>query len=371
MKTINVPFGKRSYTITAASGLLSHPESVLDHLDLTGKSVLVSHPELMALFGDDLLAHLKDYGLDIHGITVPSGEGTKNIATLERICSRMVELECDRSSVMFALGGGVIGDLTGFTASVFMRGIPYVQIPTTLLAMTDSSVGGKTGVNLTHGKNLIGTFKQPEAVLIDPELLRTLPPREIISGLGEIIKYGAIRDAGFLQYAVEHLDQIIHLSDGLVIEYVIQQACRIKADIVSADERECGLRRILNFGHTVGHALEAVTSFSRFRHGEAVCWGMAAATEISREMNLMPNDQAVWLNQLIQNLPLPSLEGISAEEVSSAVRKDKKNLRGRLHWVLLERIGQTVIRENIPDDLVLSVIKRLIAHAGGSESFTG
>src|SRR5580704_1484418 len=269
----------------------------------------------------------------------PGGETRKRLAELETLAERMMELGADRSSVVVAFGGGIVNDVGGFLAATFMRGIPVIQVPTTLLAQVDAAVGGKTGVNLASGKNLIGSFHQPLAVLIDPDVLATLPSREYRAGLYEIIKCGVIRDAELFRLLDESAEAVL-AQHSEVVERVIADAVRIKAEVVSADEREGDLRRILNFGHTVGHALEAETGYTRFLHGEAVAFGMRAASALAeRTGNLASVDRASIERVIGKYGPVPSLGGVTAPRLAARLMADKKTIQGNVHFVLPVKIG--------------------------------
>ena len=273
MKSVQVTLGSRSYPIHVKSGLLKQTASILSDQNHGQKWVLISQYNLMDLFGFDLMTVLNESGFNCYFITLPVGEASKSLNEFSRVISQMVEFGCDRKTTILALGGGVVGDVSGFVASSFMRGIDYYQIPTTLLAMVDSAIGGKTGINIAEGKNLVGAIYQPKGVLIDPVILKSLSKEEVMAGLGEVIKYGAIWDKAFLIDISTWLEDI----DSFPFEDAIRKSCKIKAEVVSKDEREGDLRRILNFGHTIGHALESHLGYGKIRHGEAVALGMKCA----------------------------------------------------------------------------------------------
>ncbi|HTP86812.1 MAG TPA: 3-dehydroquinate synthase [Bryobacteraceae bacterium] len=287
----------------------------------------------------------------------PGGEVNKRLASLEALAEQMVALRADRASVIIAVGGGIVTDVAGFLAAVFMRGIPVIQVPTTLLAQVDASVGGKTGVNLHSGKNLIGNFHQPLAVLIDPLVLASLPDREYCAGLFEIIKCGIIADAGLFDVLRAERKAILDQKPD-VLERIISDSVRIKAEVVTADEKESGLRRILNFGHTFAHALEAETEYERFLHGEAVGWGMQAATELSRLEGVLAEPDAVAIQECIDSFHgVPPLDGIDPACIAARLRSDKKTVGGRIHFVLAERIGATRVTADVRDENVLAAIR--------------
>ncbi|MBI3471874.1 MAG: 3-dehydroquinate synthase [Candidatus Solibacter usitatus] len=292
---------------------------------------------------------------------LPGGEDHKRLAPLEALAGQMVERGGDRSSLVIAFGGGIVNDMAGFLAAIFMRGIPVVQIPTTLLAQVDAAIGGKTGVNLAAGKNLIGSFHQPLAVLIDPALLDTLPEREYRAGLFEVLKHGVIRSQELFRVMAERSPEVLARVPD-VVDFMIADSVRIKAEVVSADEREGGLRRILNFGHTIGHALEAETAYSRFLHGEAVAFGMQAAVRLAESArHLSPDDSACIRAAIRRYGPLPPLDGIPAESLLRRLGSDKKTVQGKVHFVLPTRIGQVTVVSGIEDALVLNAIRAALA----------
>lgn len=287
----------------------------------------------------------------------PGGEPRKRLAEVETLAEQMVEAGGDRSSLIVAFGGGIVGDLAGFLAAIFMRGIPVVQVPTTLLAQVDAAVGGKTGANLVGGKNLIGSFHQPLAVWIDPEVLRTLPEREYRAGLYEIVKCGVIRDAALFDVLEQCSDAVLR-QDPAVVDRVIAEAVRIKAEVVTADEREGDLRRILNFGHTFGHALEAETKYERLLHGEAVAWGMRAATILAERLGHLTTADAARIDATIARYgPIPKLDGISAANLAARLKSDKKTIGGKIHFVLPVKIGEVGIFAGIDEKLVSDSIE--------------
>ncbi len=295
-----------------------------------------------------------------HVIFFSGGESKKRLSEIEAMAEQMVVAGADRTSVVVAFGGGIVNDTGGFLAAIFMRGIPVIQVPTTLLAQVDAAVGGKTGVNLVSGKNLLGSFHQPLAVLIDPDVLRTLPEREYRAGLYEIIKCGVIRDANLFRLLDEGIANVL-AQDPSTVERIIADAVRIKAEVVSADEREGGLRRILNFGHTVGHALEAETKYSRFLHGEAVAFGMRAATLLAKNVSNLNASDAASIDHVIAKYgPIPPLNGISAKSLADRLVSDKKTIQGKVHFVLPVKIGEVTVVSGIDDRLVLESIQAVL-----------
>src|ERR1700691_334360 len=318
-----------------------------------GKLFVVTTADVWQLHG----ASLKT-SLNAHVLIFPGSEPRKRLAEVEALAEQMVEAGADRSSAILAFGGGIVGDLAGFLAAIFMRGIPVIQIPTTLLAQVDAAVGGKTGVNLVSGKNLLGSFHQPLAVLIDPDVLATLPEREYRAGLYEIIKCGVIRDANLFRILDEGIGSVL-AKDPAIVERIIADAVRIKAEVVSADEREGGLRRILNFGHTVGHALEAETQYNQFLHGEAVAFGMRVATVLAERVTDLKD--AADIDRVIVNYgPIPSLKGISASNLAQRLVSDKKTIQGNVHFVLPTKIGEVTVVSGIEDRVVLESIQAVL-----------
>lgn len=290
----------------------------------------------------------------------PGGEPRKRLAEVEILADQMAARGADRSSLIIGFGGGILTDVAGFLGAIFMRGIPVIQVPTTLLAQVDAAVGGKTGVNLVAGKNLIGSFHQPLHVLIDPAVLDTLPEREYRAGLFEVIKHGVIADAGLFDLMHHRSDQVL-AHDAATLDRMISDSVRIKAEVVSEDEKEGGRRRILNFGHTFGHALEAETGYSRFLHGEAVAWGMKAAGALARMAGILkPRDEQRIIECIEAYGPLPSLEGIDADRLASRLKGDKKTIQGRVHFVLPDKIGQVRVYSDIGNDAALAAIEQAL-----------
>jgi 3-dehydroquinate synthase len=320
----------------------------------TSKLFLVTTEDVWQLYGSKIQAQFHDGELTV--LFFPGGEPNKKLAALEQLAEEMSEHGADRKSLVIGFGGGIVTDVSGFLAAVFMRGVPVLQIPTTLLAQVDAATGGKTGVNLRNGKNLIGSFHQPLAVLIDPDVLSTLPEREYRAGLFEVIKCGVIRDRALFDLFSERPTEILSLQPQLV-EQLIAAAVRIKAEVVSADEKEGDLRRILNFGHTVGHAIEAETEYARFLHGEAVAWGMAVATELAVILGILPRTEASRVQEVIFRFgPLPPAGDLDADRLLERLGKDKKTLGGVVHFVLPTAIGQVKIVPNVERTAVRKAI---------------
>jgi 3-dehydroquinate synthase len=323
------------------------------------KWVIFSQNEIISLYGNSLYKGLKSAEFQVELVVLPNGEKAKYLNELEGIFSQLISMGCDRSSTFLALGGGVVGDATGFIAASFMRGVDYIQIPTTLLAMVDSSIGGKTGVNLPDGKNLVGAIWQPKAVVIDIELLKSLQEREITSAMGEVLKYGAILDRNFFEVVAENLNDILNLSKPELLTEVIGRCAKLKADVVVEDEREGGKRRILNFGHTIGHALETHFGFETLRHGEAVAYGMLAAGKLSNEDGRLEIEDFGLLQTTIKKLPLPKLPEFDAENILKIMQRDKKVKDRKINFVLLEAIGKTVIVDSIEKESIIKAMESL------------
>jgi 3-dehydroquinate synthase len=341
-------------TIWIGEGLADRLPSLLDAHQVGARRFIVSSPVIWRLHGPQL-----QRALGGEPILVPDGERYKNLQSVSRIYEALIRAGADRGSAIVALGGGVIGDTAGFAAATFLRGIAVAHVPTTLLAQVDSSIGGKVGVNHALGKNLIGAFHQPAVVAIDPLLLRTLPRREFRSGLYEVVKYGMIASRTLFD-RVAHHTKAIFARDPAVLVPAIVESCRIKADVVSKDEREGGLRRILNYGHTVGHALEAITKYRRFRHGEAIAYGMLAAADLAAARGALADRERQALSQLITQLgPLPPVADLPVSEALDAIRRDKKVVNGRLHYVIAIEIGATMTLDDVTEEELRAVLVRL------------
>ena len=359
MQPISVPLQNRSYPIWIEKGLLTNLPELLKPMNQGQKWVIFSQNEIISLYGNSLYKGLKSAGFQVELVVLPNGEKAKSLNELEGIFSQLIGMDCDRSSTFLALGGGVVGDATGFIAASFMRGVDYIQIPTTLLAMVDSSIGGKTGVNLPDGKNLVGVIWQPKAVVIDIELLKSLQEREITSAMGEVLKYGAILDRNLFEVVAENLNDILNLSKPELLTEVIGRCAKLKADVVVEDEREGGKRRILNFGHTIGHALETHFGFETLRHGEAVAYGMLAAGKLSNEDGRLEIEDFELLQTTIKKLPLPKLPEFDAENILKIMQRDKKVKDRKINFVLLEAIGKTVIVDSIEKESIIKAMESL------------
>ena len=355
---VKVELGSRSYDILIGLGSLSDCHKHIKRLFSSGSLFMISDDNCFDLIGHDLIRLLAENGLSVRSVVFPMGEGSKNLRTVENISSELAQKGADRHSVIIALGGGVTGDIAGFVASIYMRGIPFVQIPTTLLAQVDSSVGGKTGVDLKEGKNLVGTFYQPSLVIIDIGVLATLPPKELRNGLSEVIKYGAIWDADFFSYLEDNIKGCIGLEPEAIME-VVRRSCEIKAEVVSSDEREAGLRRILNFGHTFGHAIEAASNF-QISHGEGVSIGMVAASRLSNMKGLLSDNELERMINLItaMGLPVELPSYLNIDDVISRIKYDKKSRGGDIHFVLLKRIGDTLITPDVSNNEIKTALSK-------------
>ena len=341
---ICMDLAEHSYEVIVQDGLLDRIGEFLVPFKLGPQTVVVTNPVVKRHYGARVVHSLRAVGLKPTVLALPDGERTKSLKSVAMVLNALLRRRYERKAWLVALGGGVIGDLAGFAASIYLRGIPFVQVPTTLVAQVDSSIGGKTGVNHLLGKNLIGTFYQPKLVLIDPSALRTLPPREYRAGLAEVIKYGVIADAEFFTFLEQDMDQILKLEPA-ALHRIIRTSCAIKAAVVSADEREGDRRRILNFGHTVGHALETLGSYRRYKHGEAVAIGMVVAARLAERLGLADASVATRIRALTERTRLPSdLPPHSASALIRAMRQDKKVQDRRIHFVLPDRIGHVVVR---------------------------
>lgn len=347
---------QRNYTVVVERGAIASLPEFLPAK--CGRVFVVTERFVWDLHGDRVAEALGGSSFDT--LFFAGGEENKRMSHVEGLAEQMAELGADRSSLVIAFGGGIVTDLGGFLAAIFMRGIPVIQIPTTLLAQVDAAVGGKTGGNLVAGKNLFGSFHQPLAVLIDSRVLSTLPEREYRAGLYEVIKHGVIASEPLFRMMEAGRDAVIAKAPGSV-DHMVAESVRIKAEVVSADERESGLRRILNFGHTFGHALEAETKYTRFLHGEAVAWGMRAATHLARATGMLAEaDSAAILGLLTLYGPIPSVAGIDTGRLQARLVKDKKTVQARIHFVLPVRIGEVVVRADVPEDAVRGAIERAL-----------
>jgi 3-dehydroquinate synthase len=345
MEVINLDLGADSYPIYIGSGLLHDEEILLPHIK--GQQIcVVSNTTVGPIYAKRVKAQLGDRAVDY--IELPDGEQFKTLDSLNRIITHLLENKHERSTTLVALGGGVVGDITGFASACFLRGVNFLQVPTTLLAQVDSSVGGKTGVNHSLGKNMIGAFKQPACVLIDIDTLATLPVRELKAGLAEVIKHGAIRDVAFIDWLEENLDRVQSL-EPVAMSHLVKRNCEIKADVVSADEKESGLRAILNLGHTFGHAIETAMGYGAWLHGEAVAAGCVMAADLSFRMGMLNQSECKRLKALISaaGLPVCPPAQITAEQFVDLMKLDKKASGGRTRFVLLDGLGSATLIDRV------------------------
>lgn len=359
IERVRIDLAERSYEIVIGCGLLNQASSFAD-LPAQGAAVIVSNDTVAPLFADRLAAALDGRFRRVLLIRLPDGEAHKDWPALNMIFDAMLEQACDRDTVLFALGGGVVGDITGFAAACYMRGVPYVQVPTTLLAQVDSSVGGKTAINHARGKNMIGVFNQPLRVVADLDALDTLPQRELVAGLAEVIKYGPIADDGFLAWIEDSLDALL-ARDKRALAHAVRRSCEIKASIVARDEREADLRAILNFGHTFGHAIEAGLGYGQWLHGEAIGCGMVMAAELSARLGLIDSAYSTRIRTLVERAGLPVRgPALGVDRYLALMRVDKKSAAGAIRFVVIAEPGRAELR-GAPDDLVRAVIE---AHVG-------
>ncbi|KQM71293.1 3-dehydroquinate synthase [Xylophilus sp. Leaf220] len=355
---MRIDFGPRSYGIAIGPGLLGAPQTYGD-LPRAGTALIVTNPTVAPLYEARLRAALAPQYAQLHTVSLPDGESHKTWESLNLVFDTLLANACDRKTVLFALGGGVVGDMTGFAAACYMRGVPFVQVPTTLLAQVDSSVGGKTAINHPLGKNMIGAFYQPQLVVCDLDTLRTLPPREISAGLAEVIKYGPIYDMDFFDWIESNVDAL-RACEVDALAYAVRRSCEIKATVVAADERETGLRAILNFGHTFGHAIEAGMGYGNWLHGEGVGCGMVMAAHLSQRLGLVDAAFVERLTALVVRAGLPVVGPVlnaadNAGRYLDLMQVDKKAEGGEIRFVLIDGPGRAVVR-SAPDALVRQVI---------------
>ena len=360
MALLTVHLGKRSYDIVIESGALRQIGGWAAKHATGDRLLVVADENSAALFADAVLTSLNDAGVHADLVVVPPGEESKSLAGAEKIYTAAIQAGLDRDGTLLALGGGVIGDLAGFAAATYLRGVSFLQVPTTLLAQVDSSVGGKVAVNHPLGKNLIGVFYQPRGVLIDPLVLDSLPEREFCSGMAEVLKYGLIADEAFFRRLTDDSAKILQ-RDPALLTAMIADCCRMKAAVVEQDELDKGKRAWLNFGHTVGHAVEAAGNFQRFTHGEAVALGMLAATKLSELEAGLRTGVSEQLQDVLKSYRLPTnFAGAGEQDLLVPMAKDKKRLAGSIHWVLLRRIGQAESIRNIPAESVQKALQVIL-----------
>ena len=358
MLQVNVELKERSYPIRIAAGFLNEPNSYAP-LKAGDKVMIVSNPTIAPHYLATVEKALTKLGCSVDSVLIPDGEKYKNLESLNLIFTALLEKNHNRDTTLIALGGGVIGDIAGYAAASYQRGIRFIQIPTTLLAQVDSSVGGKTAVNHPLGKNMIGAFYQPASVIIDTNTLHTLAKREVSAGLAEVIKYGAIFDEQFFTWLEENIDKLVTL-DQQTLEYCIQRCCQLKADVVARDETEKGDRALLNLGHTFGRAIEAHMGYGNWLHGEGVAVGMLEAAELSRMLGNISESDVARLEKLIARavLPTTSPDGMQPQEYLSYMWRDKKVLAGKLRLILLKALGQAYVTAEATEDQVLAAIEK-------------
>lgn len=366
MQTITVNFAstpsERSYPIHIGNGILSHSEIIVDHLPRK-RAAIVTNTTVAPLYMERLRSVLEGQGVATVPIVLPDGEEHKNWRTLNSIFDALLGHRCERSTPIIALGGGVVGDLAGFAAATYLRGVPFIQIPTTLLAQVDSSVGGKTGINHPLGKNMIGAFYQPRVVLADTATLDTLPERELRAGIAEIIKYGLIRDPGFLEWLEQNMAKIL-IRDADVLVEAIRRSCVNKAEVVQADERESGGRALLNLGHTFGHAIENAMGYGVWLHGEAVAAGTMLAAELSRRMGMIGEAEVERIRKIYAQAGLSAIApALGPEKYLRLMGLDKKVEGGNMRFILLRHIGEAVLHSDVPADILTETLVECTANA--------
>jgi len=351
MQTLRVELGERGYAIHIGEGLLADAGLILPQLDLS-RVAIVTNATVAPLYLEPLTRALSARGVDAVSIVLEDGERYKNWATLNRIYDALLDHRCDRQTTLIALGGGVVGDLAGFAAATFMRGMPFIQIPTTLLAQVDSSIGGKTAINHPRGKNMIGAFYQPRLVLADTKVLESLPRRELSAGLAEVIKHGLIRDRAFFAWLEQNMNKLLACDQG-ALAHAVRRCCEIKAAVVAEDERETGVRALLNFGHTFGHAIESGLGYGEWLHGEAVAAGMVMAADLSRRMGLVAGADVERVIALLKRAGLPvAPPDIAPGRLLELMGADKKAEGGKLRFVLLEGVGAASLQADVPEGVL-------------------
>lgn len=356
MQTLNVDLGERSYPILIGQDLLSQPGLILPHL-AQKQAAIVTNTTVAPIYLEKLAQGLERNGVKVVRIVLPDGEAYKNTETLNQIYDALLTHRCERKTTLIALGGGVIGDLTGFAAATYLRGVPFIQAPTTLLAQVDSSVGGKTGINHPLGKNMVGAFYQPKLVLADTTTLNTLPDRELSSGLAEVIKYGLIRDLAFFEWLEHNMLKLLE-REPTTLAYAIRRSCESKAEVVAADEREGGIRALLNLGHTFGHAIESGMGYGVWLHGEAVAAGSLLAADLSRRLGWITEADVARMRKLFELANLPTRAPVlGVEKYLESMGLDKKVEGGKMRFVLLRAIGSAVVSGEVPDEMLRDTLR--------------
>ena len=356
MQTLTVGLGDRSYPIHIGGGLLGHAELLQPHVPRK-RVAIISNTTVAPLYLEKLQQTLGNAGISSVVVILPDGEKYKNSATLNQIYDSLLKNRCERTTPLIALGGGVIGDMAGYAAATYLRGVPFIQIPTTLLAQVDSSVGGKTGINHPLGKNMIGAFYQPQVVLADTDTLNTLPDKELSAGLAEVIRYGLIRDLPFLEWLEQNIDKL-RARDTAALQYAIARCCRNKAEVVAADERESGERALLNLGHTFGHAIESGMGYGNWLHGESVAAGTIMAADLSQRLGWIGAQDVARIRRLYEQAGLPvAAPGLGADRYLELMGLDKKVEGGKMRFVLLKHVGHAVVYGEAPDKLLRQTLE--------------
>jgi 3-dehydroquinate synthase len=356
MQTLTVGLDDRSYPIHIGSGLLARADLLRPHLH-SQKAAVISNTTVAPLYMEGLRANLQSLGVEVIPVVLPDGEAYKNAETMALIYDALLSNRCERNTTIIALGGGVIGDMTGFAAATYLRGVPFIQVPTTLLAQVDSSVGGKTGINHPLGKNMIGAFYQPQVVLADISTLSTLPDKELRAGIAEVIKYGLIRDLPFFEWLEQNMEKLL-ARDQAVLEYAIARSCRNKAEVVAADERESGERALLNLGHTFGHAIEAGMGYGAWLHGEAVAAGTLLAADLSHRLGWLREEDVARIHKLHERAGLPVMApALGTEKYLQMMGLDKKVASGKMRFILLKAIGHGVVSGDVPESLLRQTLE--------------
>lgn len=359
MQIVSTSIGETGYNVYVGNEIFEILPEVIFQNRTPSKAVIITNPKLAKSYGQKLLQCLENSGIDTYLLTIRAGEANKNLATVQRIYSALSELAIDRQAAIIPVGGGVVCDIGGFAAATYLRGLALFQVPTTLLAQVDASVGGKNGVDLPQGKNMVGTFFQPKAVVASVDTLKTLPRKEIKNGLAEVIKHGIIYDKKYLNVINKNIDQIFQ-RDASVLENIILRSIEIKADVVAKDEFDEGIRGILNFGHTVGHALESVTNFREMGHGEAVAKGMVTETLIAEKIGICHEGTALDVANILEaaKLAIQLPDNVSVDSLLQAMLYDKKTLKGNLRMALPVEIGEAKMVESVPRDIVAESLKQ-------------
>jgi 3-dehydroquinate synthase len=359
MQTLTVDLGDRSYPIHIGAGLLDRADLIVPHL-VQKRVAIVTNTTVGPLYLARLTATLEGAGVRVLPIVLPDGEAYKNWETLNSIFDALLTDRAERKTTLVALGGGVIGDLTGFAAASYQRGVPFIQVPTTLLAQVDSSVGGKTGINHPLGKNMVGAFYQPHVVLADTDTLKTLPDRELSAGFAEVIKYGLIRDTAFLDWLEANMDRLVD-RDPAALAYAIRRSCEHKAEVVAADERESGQRALLNLGHTFGHAIEAGMGYGVWLHGEAVAAGTVLAADLSRRMGYLSHADVERIDALFKRANLPTVApNLGVDAYMNYMGVDKKVESGKLRFVLFRKVGECYVSGDAPEELLRQTLTEMV-----------